>query len=73
MSESYQLGSRITCAGRNLYPVIRVCELVHWSGGWMSAAPVAVLIEENGEWFFAGLEEGVSEEIIRLIPALKEP
>lgn len=71
MTESYQLGSKIRCAGRELCPVIRVCEFVHESGGWISADPVAILIEENGELFFAGLEEGVTEEILHLIPAIK--
>ena len=55
----------VSCTGRNFYPLIRVFCLVSQPGIWLSVTPVALIIEEGGEWSFTALEEGVGEEIVR--------
>lgn len=49
---------------RNFYPLIRVFHLSGQSVIWLSVTAIAVIIEEDGEWSFIALEEGVREEII---------
>ena len=47
---------------RKIYPVVRLSGLNIQNSGWFSSEPVALLIEENGKWYFSVLEEGFSED-----------
>lgn len=58
------LSPPVSAAGRNFYPLVRVSHLSHPSGGWLSAEPVALIIEEGGVWSFASLEDGIGEEAL---------
>ena len=49
---------------RRIYPVVRLSGLTIQDSRWFSSEPVALLIEENGEWYFSALVEGFSEEIL---------
>lgn len=31
---------------------------------WLSSEPVALIIEENGEWNFSPLEDGISDDVL---------
>ena len=49
---------------RRIYPVVRLSGLTVQESGWFSSEPVALIIEENGEWYFSALEEGFSEDFL---------
>ena len=77
MSEDLLLISPpVSCGERNFYPLIRAFHLVSESGVMISVTPIAIIIEEDGEWSFIALEEGISEDIIldiTLVCDVKEP
>lgn len=60
MPDRITLGVRpVRCGSRTIYPLIRISEHTGQYGGYISAMPVALIIEEAGEWFFTILgEEG---------------
>lgn len=58
-----------TTGQRRFFPIVRLSSLTRNESGWFSSEPVAMLIEENGEWYFSALEEGLSEDILlRAVP-----
>jgi len=58
-----------TTGQRRFFPVVRLSGLTRNESGWFSSEPVAMLIEENGKWYFSALEEGLSEDILlRAVP-----
>ncbi|MFH0967226.1 MAG: hypothetical protein V1862_06045 [Methanobacteriota archaeon] len=61
-----------SCGERNFYPLIRLFRLSHESGVFLSVTPVAIIIEQEGEWSFIALEEGVSEDIIKDISPARD-
>jgi hypothetical protein len=54
------LSPPVSVSNRKWYPVIRVSVRIHQQGGWFSSDPVAILIEENGAWYFVALDNGIS-------------
>lgn len=60
----------VQASGRNFYPIVRVSQVIHPTGGWLAVSPVAILIEDDGLWYFVTLEDGIEavtivEEISR--------
>ena len=62
--DMFLLSPPVSSTGRNFYPVIRVFHLTTQSGAWLAVTPVALIIEEEGEWNFFALEEGIRQEIL---------
>ena len=55
----------VECGRRKFFPLVRVFHLSSQSSFIFSLTVIAVIIEEEGEWSFIAIEEGVREEIIR--------
>jgi hypothetical protein len=53
MSDKYVLTlPPVRCGGRSLYALIRISDSVTPYGGYGSAIPVALIIEEEGAWYY---------------------
>lgn len=50
----------VQAAGRRYYPIVRTRHDTSAAGCWVSATPVAILIEEKGGWSYSVLEENGS-------------
>ncbi len=49
---------------RSVYPIVRISCVATQNSRWFSSVPVALLIEESGQWYFSKLDEGISEDIL---------
>ena len=72
------LSPPISASGRCFYPVVRVSQVIHPSGGWLSVSPVAIFIEDAGSWHYVALEDGIEaaalvEEISRSDAGTQKP
>lgn len=68
MPETIDLMSPPVCTyERTIYPLVRILAYSWASGEFISAEPIALLIEEGERWFFVALEDGVTEDCISRI------
>ncbi|PWR72266.1 hypothetical protein [Methanospirillum lacunae] len=49
---------------RSFYSLVRVSIHFLMESWWLSSEPVALIIEENGEWNFSPLEDGISDDVL---------
>ncbi|HWQ66960.1 MAG TPA: hypothetical protein VN372_08830 [Methanospirillum sp.] len=64
MTELILVSPPVISEGRSFYPLIRVSYMSYPSGGWISATPLAIIIEEERRWSFVALEPGIDETIL---------
>lgn len=67
MTDSFQIGPPILTDERNLYPIIRTRDFSCITSFWIDVTPIALIIEEKGNWSFVAIEEGITEDIISQI------
>jgi hypothetical protein len=59
-----RLAPPVTAGGRLLVPLVRMLTVSHAGGGMAHCTPVALLIGEDGAWFFVPLEDGIGQDIL---------
>ncbi|MGB9177418.1 MAG: hypothetical protein WCB46_11900 [Methanoregula sp.] len=69
---SVRLAPPVACGGRLFVPLIRILSVSREGGGFGLCTPVALLIDEAGEWFFVSLDPDTTQECLaelELFPA----
>ncbi|MDD1727857.1 MAG: hypothetical protein LUQ50_02160 [Methanospirillum sp.] len=56
--------SPVISGARSFYPLVRVSVFAFQNGQCLSGEPVALLIEEEGLWYFSSLTPGIAEDIL---------
>jgi hypothetical protein len=67
-----RLAPPVACGGRLFVPLIRILSVSQERGGFGLCIPVALLIDEGGEWFFVSLDPDTTQECLgdlELLPA----
>jgi hypothetical protein len=59
-----RLATPIACGGRLFVPLLRMLSISHERGGIYLCTPVALLIEEGGEWSFISLDPDTTKECL---------
>jgi hypothetical protein len=67
MAEEIIPGTPVRCGERTIYPLIRISDWSAGFGGYISAEPAALLIEERGVWYYVLLEGESEKEFRRLL------
>ncbi len=73
MRRDVSVQAPVCAGGRVIVPVVRESEFFVAGGGIVSVSPVALLIEECGEWSFVAIEEGFGLADIETLFADNEP
>ena len=50
------------CGSRNIYALVRISEFTTSYSGYVSALPVALIIEEEGIWYYTILENNMGDD-----------
>jgi hypothetical protein len=75
-SSSLRLASPVSCGERLFVPLIHIQSISQEAGGFGLCVPVALLINEGGEWFFVSLEPDTTQECLKkleLRPSRRKP
>lgn len=68
MQSGIGLGVPLEYGGRTLVPVVTRVQSTHQNGGVVSRIPIALLILEYDQVWFAPLQEGISvQDILRIL------
>ena len=61
---SLRLAPPLAWGGRLFVPLVRILSISHERGGICLCTPVALLIEEEGAWYFVPLDPQITQECL---------